>query len=223
MKTSRFVTALAILSVAIATQWCLDRAYARAMTMSGAARREFREFPAKVGNWQAVPVKLSGRELELLAVDDCLRADFSRPDAAGGVSVYAGYYRNPDRATQHPPTICYPGSGWLKTYEDNVSLAAGAAGTLKVSETVFESGQRKVLVIYWYEVAGFRGADASRQKIVRLGRLLSGKGVTGGLKVQMSLAVDTTREEAEGRLGAFLADFLPALKDYSPRDIEEGS
>lgn len=220
MRTSRLALAMVIMAAGVAGDWCIDRAYARAVLRSAAARQEFKEFPASIGRRQAVAVALTNRELALLAVDDYLRADFVAPGEPSAISVYAGYYKNPDRATQHPPTICYPGSGWLKTYEGSRTLTPRGAQQIQVRETTFESGQRKTLVVYWYSMAGYTGAEASWHKIIRVARLLSGRGMTGMLKVQISLAIDTSREEAEARLNEFLADFLPVLAAYSPGDIE---
>jgi EpsI family protein len=222
MRVSRFAIAVVILAAGLAGQWLLGDIYAKAAVRSAAARRQFGEFPRVVGRWRADVKSLTARELELLNVDDYLRADFSSADGGAGISVYAGFYNNPDRATQHPPTICYPGAGWLKTYEGHVSLPIGGAKPILVEETMFESGQRKTLVVYWYRMAGYAGADASWQKAVRLGRLLAGKGVTGAMKIEIALPVDSTRQEAEERLTRFLADFLPALEEFSPMD-EEGS
>jgi EpsI family protein len=222
MNRSRFIIAAAMLALAVVVQLQIDRAYALAATRSAASRLEFREFPKSVGRWRGEFSVLTDNESRLLAVDDYLRAAFTSDYQPGAISVYAGYYRNPDRATQHPPTVCYPGSGWLKTHEARVALDAGNAGKIAVQETVFESGQKKTLVVYWYSLAGYTGADASWQKAVRLARLLSGKGVTGMMKVQVAVTVDTTRQEAEERLEAFLADFLPVLEQFSPRDREEG-
>jgi len=222
MRGSRFVIAALLLTAALLGQRRLDAIYAEAAKQSEASRREFKDFPQILGRWRGTRVELTARQVELLAVDDYLRMDFSAPDG-GDISVYAGYYRNGDLATRHPPTICYPGTGWLETYQGRATYRAAGEEPLSVQETVFEQGQRKTLVVYWYNMAGYSGSDASWQKMIRLKRLLMGKGVAGVLKVQMALEVEASREDAEERLGRFLADFLPEVERFIPKDHSEGN
>jgi len=222
MRASRFLIAALALAAAIAGQWKLDGLIARAAENSAAARSAFSEFPATVGRWRMTPVELAPSQVEMLGVDDYLRADFGAADGYGDLSVYAGYYKNPDRATQHPPTICYPGSGWLKTYEGGASLKVFEDGRrLAVQETVFEQEQQKTLVAYWYSITGYAGADASWYKVARLRRVLSGKALAGAMKVQIAMPVETTRQDAEVRLTSFVLEFLPVLKGFEPRDPSE--
>jgi EpsI family protein len=223
MRPSRFITALVILLAALA----VDRHF-RALVVAAAARGEehrvrFEDFPPAVGPWLVDVEPLERGEVEMLAVDDYLHANFS--NAVGQqVRVYVGYYANPDRATQHPPTICYPGSGWTKTYENSSRFEVpGLADSLPVNVTVFEKDGLSEIVIYWYSLAGYTGADASWQKIARVKRILSGRPITGASKIQIAMKVETTREAAEERLESFLAEFLPVLDRFIPGDKADGS
>ena len=222
MRASRFIAAVVILLGGIGANRHLDALVSRAAVQSETAREKFENFPLRVGGWRVETIPLTERQLYLLKVDDYLRADFVSGEGAR-IGVYVGYYADPARATQHPPTICYPGSGWTKTYEATVVLrVSGLAEGLRVRETVFGKDDLGELVVYWYSMSGYTGADASRQKIARVKRLLSGKPVIGASKIQIVVTVETTRESAEERLEGFLGEFLPVLRRFIPQDREDG-
>ncbi len=223
MRLSRFAAAVAILVGAIALDARLDLLSAWAAQRSEAGRARFEEFPSSVGRWDVEAQSLTEREEELLYVDDYLRADFV--DSGGGrLKVYVGYYASPDRATQHPPTICYPGAGWQKSYESEwVLQSAGLAGGLQVKATAFERNGQKELVVYWYSMTGYTGANASWQKLARLRSILTGGVLPGASKIQIAVSVETTPEEAKGRLEEFLEEFLPVLDAFVPGKTFDGS
>jgi EpsI family protein len=223
MRASRFILALLILSGAVAANRHFDYLTARAAVSSESSRKEFAEFPGSVGKWRFDSTRLTPRELELLNVDDYLFGDFVASDG-GRIKVYVGYYNNPDKATRHPPTICYPGGGHLKTYEAySVLTVPGVRGGLDVNVTAFEKDGLRQLVLYWYSISGYTGANPSWQKLVRLRSILSGRAVTGASKIQIATDVETTQEAAVEKVEEFLADFLPVLADFIPRDSADGS
>jgi EpsI family protein len=201
----------------MAAERALAGAAERAAERAEARRTAFAEFPGRVGRWRGEKSELNARQLELLRVDDYLRAEFYPDGAAWNLSVYVGYYRNADRATQHPPDICYPGGGWTIAEERNAELAAGAA-KLRVRETVFRRPGESQLVVYWYRSPGYEGADTSWQKVARLKRILTGKAPAGAAKIQIAMPVAGTTQEAHEELESFLAEFLPELEEFLPSD-----
>ena len=215
MKLSGYVLAAVILAGALgARSWVESRASGRARRVL-AGRESFENFPDSVGGWMVNRRALTGRQLELLDVDDYLRADFLSPSGSEEISVYVGYYIDPADATRHPPTICYPGAGWTKVYEGSKAFdVAGLEGGLEVNETLFERGSVKQLVVHWYSMPGYTGADASWEKVARLKGLLTGSGLVGASKIQIAMNVSSTREEAGKRLEKFLARLLPALEPF---------
>lgn len=222
MRMSRFIAAVLILLAGIGANRRLDALVSQATGRSETGREKFENFPLRIGKWRVETIPLTKRQLYLLKVDDYLRADFVSDEGAR-ISVYVGYYADPARAAQHPPTICYPGSGWTKTYEaPTVLRVAGFPDGLRVRETVFGKDDLRELVVYWYSMSGYTGTDASRQKLARVERLLSGKPVIGASKIQIVVTVETTRESAEERLEGFLGGFLPVLKRFIPQDREDG-
>lgn len=223
MRSRNFVIALLVIAAGFAGQWRLESAVAHAAARSASTRRAFGEFPSYVGAWRVEQIGLNPRQMELLRPDDSLYANFSEPGAASNLSVYVGFYGNPDTATQHPPDVCYPGGGWTKTHKAPLELSvAGINEKMSVDETVFERAGERQLVVYWYVSSGYKGANAGRQKVARLKRLLSGEAVVGAAKIQIAVPVQTDRAGAEARLAAFLADFLPVLEEFLPKEGNEG-
>ena len=222
MKLLRFAIAAIILLGAVALNHRFDRLVVLAASRGEADRADFAEFPPVVGKWRAETTELSERELELLDCDDYLRADFTDP-AGSRVSVYVGYYTNPDRATQHPPTICYPGAGWREDYEGTVTLdVPGLEGGLPVTVTIFERDGQRELVAYWYSLSGYTAANATWQKVARLRSILAGRPIAGSSKIQVAVKVETTREDAQKELQEFLAEFLGALESFIPQHTTDG-
>lgn len=222
MRPSRFLTAVLILLGALAAERRFESLVAAATVKNEASRRDFDEFPPTFSRWRVDITSLTDRQFELLKPDDYLLADFT--DGRGSnFSIYVGYHTNPDKATRHPPTICYPGGGWTKTFESESPLAvAGLERPLRVNVTVFEKDGVKELVVYWYSISGYRGANASWQKLARVKRILSGGAIAGASKIQIATNVETTHQEAIGRLEEFLGDFLPVLEEFIPNSQVDG-
>ncbi len=223
MRFSRFAAAVVILAAGIAGEARVGLLKVWAAERTQANRKTFDQFPPFVGGWQLQTQTLTGREEELLYVDDYLRADFV--DSRGSrLRIYVGYYADPERATQHPPTICYPGAGWRKSYESDWDLRVGGLHSdLRVKATAFEKDDLRELVVYWYSMSGYTGADASWQKVTRLSNILFGRTMTGATKIQIAFNVDTTVESAREMLEGFLAEFLPVLDDFVPGEETDGS
>ncbi len=224
MRISRFLVAVVILVAGIGGRQKVESFAHDMVHQSDETRTKFELFPSSLGRWRVVTKMLTERQIELLKVDDYLFADFVDGTPEGRISVYVGYYVNPGRATQHPPTICYPGSGWTNTYEGDTRLSVpGLADGLEVSATVFEKGDLKELIVYWYSMSGYTGSKTGRHKLLRLKRLLSGRAAGGASKVQTAMHVETTRESAEEVLEEFLAEFLPVLNRFIPQVSGDGS
>lgn len=222
MRASRFIVAALVLLAGIAARGRVE-ALMHMATESTAARQQFADFPSTVGPWQVTLQTLTERELELLYVDDYLLADFT--DESGGyISLYVGYYKNPDRATQHPPKICYPGSGYVVADETMATLEVGdGQRPLAVNQILFEKDRQRELVIYWYNMSGYTGASPSWQKLLRVKRLLSGRPSLGASKFQIALRMDTTVEATQRQLEEFLSELLPVLDRFIPQDTVDGS
>jgi len=221
MRFSRFATAAVLLAAALAANRRFDRLVALAATRAEVDRKTFAQFPPAVGKWRVENVGLTERQLELLAVDDYLRADCT---AGSGrvISVYVGYYTNPDRATRHPPTICYPGAGWVKEYEGSAVLEIpGFDSALPVALTLFERGGSRQMVIYWYSLSGYTASSATWQKIARVRSILAGRPIAGASKIQIAVDIEGNREEAQEEIEEFLAEFLPALDGFIPQGFLE--
>ncbi len=222
MKTSRYVIAGLILLGALAADKRLDSMVALAASRSEEHRVEFAQFPTTVGDWRVDILELSDRELELLEVDDYLRADFRSP-LGRAMSVYVGYYTNPDRATQHPPTICYPGAGWRIEQDGLASLeVSGLERRLPVTITVFERGDQREMVVYWYSLSGYTASTPTWQKIARLRSIFAGRPISGASKIQIAVSMEGGRDRAKQDLQEFLAAFLPALNQFIPQNISNG-
>ena len=222
MRQLQYAIAFVILLAAVAVNRRFDQLVVLAATRSETDRKSFSEFPPVVGKWRAETEELSERQLELLACDDWLRADFTDP-AGELVSVYVGYYTNPDRATQHPPTICYPGAGWREIHEGSAVLhVPGLERGLPVTVTIFERDGQREMVVYWYSLSGYTASNATWQKIARLRSILAGRPIAGASKIQVAINVETTRENAQIMLEEFLGEFIPVLETLIPQQYTNG-
>jgi len=75
-------------------------------------------------------------------------------DQTRGFTLYIGYY---DRQTQgrtiHSPKNCLPGSGWAPLASGSAPLIT-SAGTVTVNRYLLQNGNRRALVLYWYQGRG---------------------------------------------------------------------
>jgi EpsI family protein len=113
--------------------------------------------PHRIGGWEGTDLEVGADILELLDPDGFLLREY-RQVGDLPMQLYVDYHRVQRLgSTIHSPRICYPGAGWqpigVELGEIAVEDGARPACWLRL-----RSGEREMLVLYWYESRWGRSA-----------------------------------------------------------------
>jgi EpsI family protein len=115
--------------------------------------------PLEIAGQQARDIEVSKAERRVAGMSSYVMRVYS-PDAqqidqiAAAFSVYVGYYTSQTRGrTIHSPKNCLPGAGWEALASRPVEVET-AAGRVTVNRYILQRGQKKAVVLYWYQGRG---------------------------------------------------------------------
>ena len=115
--------------------------------------KQLSSFPSAAGNWRMSREQALDQDLkETLRADDYLARDYLGTDGHVA-SLFVAFFRS-QRAgqTPHSPKNCLPGSGWMWSVSDVVSVSiAGRAAPIEVNRYIVSKGDERALVLYWYQ------------------------------------------------------------------------
>jgi len=119
-------------------------------------RKELQDFPREIGLWRqrGVDQYFDKETLSVLRASDYLMRDYQ---GIGGVTgnFYVGYYASQrDGATYHSPLNCLPGSGWVMSSPEKVTISPEGQAAFEANRYIIENGGNKQLLIYWYQGRG---------------------------------------------------------------------
>jgi EpsI family protein len=120
------------------------------------SRKQLIDFPKQVGSWsQAGGDQLFDKEtLSVLKASDYLMRDY-RMDNGRVANLYIGYYASQrNGATYHSPLNCLPGSGWTMNSPASVTISPTGRPAFTANRFVIQNGDRKELLVYWYQGRG---------------------------------------------------------------------
>jgi EpsI family protein len=161
---------------------------------------EGKTLPRLIEDWEGVDLPYDARIFEgVLGADATTFREYVDSGSARAVQTYLAYYRSMERSDlAHAPEVCYVGQGWeiVKTGRETLKLGDGA-GTVRASRMLIAKGDRRELVLYWYQVKDrtFTGIAGERMQLI-FNRML-GK------------PDENLWEEALSTLSAFVSDVYP--------------
>jgi exosortase D (VPLPA-CTERM-specific) len=192
------------------------------------ARRDFAEFPLRIGEWRGRRDRLDAVYIDTLKLDDYVLGDFVRHGTADGaplanapVNLYVAYYAS-QRTGQsaHSPRSCLPGGGWriLDFAQHEVTGVTSNGGVpLRVNRAIVQQGADRQLVYYWFAE---RGRDITSEYLVKWYLLQDAvvRNRTDGALVRLvtPLGANESAAAADSRLAQFAGSVLPTLKSYLP-------
>jgi len=129
--------------------------------------RPLSEFPSQIGKWRLIQEGvIEDRVQEVLRADDLLTRFYQAPGTPS-LNLYVAYFLS-QRAGQapHSPKNCLPGSGWVPSVSGKIQIPiTGSANALDVNRYIVQKGERKSLVLYWYQSHGRSVASEYSAKI----------------------------------------------------------
>ncbi|MCX7424614.1 MAG: EpsI family protein [Planctomycetia bacterium] len=109
--------------------------------------------PGQFGSWSwdGKETKVDERLLRVISADEVVSRMYT--NSVGKVltmhvAVFGDYFRG----VPHPPTVCYPSSGWIQTNEKEVILEAPGAPPAPTRVITYDQAGERVLVMFWFQL-----------------------------------------------------------------------
>lgn len=180
-------------------------------------RKELANFPNVVGAWRQKggDQRFDDATMSVLKASDYLMRDY-RGENGRVANLYVGYYASQrNGATYHSPLNCLPGSGWTLNQPAQVTISPKGRESFVANRYIIENGDRKELMIYWYQGRGRAVASEYWGKIytvidsVKLRR-------SDGAMVRVMLPVGSSEPEAIKAATDLAASTSAVLPEFIP-------
>lgn len=180
-------------------------------------RKELLEFPKAVGSWTQMggDQRFDKETLSVLRASDYLMRDYQTSNGRVA-NLYVGYYASQrDGATYHSPLNCLPGSGWTMNEPGKITVSPAGRPAFVANRYVIQNGDRKELLVYWYQGRGRSVASEYWGKIytvidsVRLRR-------SDGAMVRVMVPIGGSEAEAIAAATDLAASASSVLPEYIP-------
>lgn len=150
--------------------------------------------------------------VSFLELDDYTSVTYEREGEP--VSLYIGYYFSLDKVSAaHSPLVCFPGQGWSIDIPEKKRLQIDGK-VVNYSEMVAGLGDRRELILYWYQAYDDTAREVYRNKInAVLNKLVGGSQEHAFVRVSVPFS-HTTREHARETGLAFIRQFYPVFSTY---------
>ena len=120
-------------------------------------KRSLDEFPKQIGKWTQVNTHLlSDPVAKMVGADDYIDYDYAAPEAPM-LNLYISYFGClGKKGGYHSPRNCLPGSGWDIAHSESLALDLHRSepSSAKVNMMIVVKGNKKRVVIYWYQNRG---------------------------------------------------------------------
>ena len=109
-----------------------------------------REALSDIKGWRSDQfIPLDQEIAKALELDDYANQSYSNGHAT--VFLYIGYYLTAKKiGAPHSPLVCFPGQGWVISDAEEISLKIGE-NNIQVSRMIVTKGQKRQLVMYWFQ------------------------------------------------------------------------
>lgn len=184
-------------------------------------RKSLEDFPTIIGHWECPEYSEGNGAIPRLAGVQSYLARKYRNHADHEIGLYAGYVEKQTQDREVIVPIQYylgePFEGWLIVDQnlDSLEIPGYSKNGINVNTCVIQSGTRKQLILYWYQIGGKFIANKYWAKISLIFNAIL-KNRRDGAFIYLSTpvihSVDVSRED--------MADFgklvVPILTDYLP-------
>jgi len=161
LTTSRvFAIVICFLISGLAINWLARRGEVFA------ERKPLRELSTSLGDWkqQGSDSRFSEETESVLRASDYVMRDYVSPQGFSA-NLYVGYYDTQRTgATYHSPQNCLPGAGWEMVEPKRVTISDSAGKSFEVNRFIIQNGDRREILIYWYQGRGRKTASEFSDK-----------------------------------------------------------
>ena len=123
---------------------------------------------AELGPWHMVAESaISVEEQGVLNADDSLNRVYVDRTTGTPASLFIAFFKTQKTgAAPHSPKVCLPGSGWEPMESGTLAIPVpGRAEPIRVNHTIIVNGDRRSVVLYWYQTHNKVIADEYRAKL----------------------------------------------------------
>ncbi|MBN2190834.1 MAG: EpsI family protein [Candidatus Aureabacteria bacterium] len=172
------------------------------------------DFPLKIGDWTGKKEPPEQNVIDILGTDKILMMEFT--GEKNQKVLFSVVYGEDNRLSFHPPENCYLGSGkteLLSKTKDTVHI--NEKMELEVNRVIFQVGQSKQLVLYWYMAGDRMTASYYKQQFFFiLDQIRERKGKGALIRVATIIRREDGEEEAYKTLNEFMNAAIPLLEKY---------
>lgn len=171
---------------------------------------------SEVPDWHRIePMGLNHDVVDALKLDDYVNSRYG--NELGEVFLYIGQYWSSKKVgAAHDPMVCFPGQGWKVTDKSRgeINVQVGGKEQLIPYATIAaELGDRKQLLLYWFQAFDSAHANTFSQKLQTYWNTFLGQGETNSF-VRLSTSLQGRSQlEAKRLLQDFIRDFYPLYLD----------
>ncbi len=132
------------------------------------------------------------------------------------VALYLGYHGGgPDSGPIHSPKHCLPGSGWRPLTQQTTQLRIGSED-IQCVEAVYQSGDRREVFLYWYQV---QGETLTSEYMLKLSEIVNS--ILYRRRDSAFVRISTTSQTSQAKqmelVEQFTRDFYPAIQSVLPQ------
>jgi len=178
--------------------------------------RPLAQVPETLGGWHLLEEGIVEPEVqEVLKADDLLNRFYGKGKEGANLFV-AAFKTQRNGKAPHSPKNCLPGSGWTPLESGELSVDVGQPQPITVNRYVVTAGDKRQLVLYWYQSRDRVVASEYRAKFwvmvdsMRLNR-------TDTALVRVVIPIDQNdNARAERTAANFVRSFFGTLREYLP-------
>ncbi|MGD0579652.1 MAG: exosortase C-terminal domain/associated protein EpsI [Bryobacteraceae bacterium] len=116
--------------------------------------RPLKTLPAELGQWHmAAESEISAEEQGVLKSDDTLNRVYVDRATETPANLFIAFFKTQKTGVApHSPKVCLPGSGWEPTETGILAIPVpGRAEPIRVNHSIIVNGERRSVVLYWYQ------------------------------------------------------------------------
>ena len=180
-------------------------------------RKQLNTFPKQINGWAQVggDEQFDERTMAVLRASDYLLRNY-RTDDGRVLNFYVGYYASQrDGATYHSPLNCLPGSGWVMSDADRVTISPKGRPAFVANKYIIQNGDHKELLIYWYQGRGRAVASEYWGKIYTVIDSVRRRRSDGAM-VRITTPIESSEADALKASVALAAETSSILPEFIP-------
>lgn len=184
----------------------------------GQSRLKLKDFMYEIDGYQrGADIVLENDVTHMLKLDDYVFTNYTH--GKNSATLYIGHYYSLAKLTAaHSPLACYPSQGWIIESPVNHQLVIGN-DTLNFSELIATLGDKKELILFWYQAMNKSSQHIFPIKITTLINKLQNNNEQHGF-VRVSVPISGMDQEQARATGlTFIKAFWPHYLDYIKNNI----